>query len=173
MKVVLPFFLCLLLLPNLKVSSQENDVLKAINSTIWANFTKAFEELDYELFSSIHSENLVRVNGDFKSIKNKSEYVEGYKKWWQNKSLKQTIHFRFLERIHTKEKASERGIYKLTRDPGTSKEKNYFGKFHVILKTEDGQWKIVVDYDSSENESIDETSYNEAFHIEDFSKYQN
>ena len=43
------------------LQAQENKCLKTINDQIWSNFTKAFETFDYELFSSLHSENLVRV----------------------------------------------------------------------------------------------------------------
>lgn len=152
--------------------SQNTDILKAINTDLWENFTKAFEDYDYNLFSSLHSENLIRVVGDNKSIKAKAEYIEGYKARWKNKGTNQTISFRFLERICDNKKASERGIYRLTRNPNTENETSYYGKFHVILKKENDVWKIVVDYDSSENNSINKDSYQKAFNIEDFKKYQ-
>jgi hypothetical protein len=34
-----------------------------------------------------------------------------------------------------------------------------------------GKWKIVVDYDSNENNTIDEKIYQAAFGIDDFAKY--
>jgi ketosteroid isomerase-like protein len=34
-----------------------------------------------------------------------------------------------------------------------------YGRFHVVLRKENGVWKILVDKDSSEGRSIDETDY--------------
>ncbi|TXG39393.1 YybH family protein [Seonamhaeicola maritimus] len=161
------FFSVLFLGLSVSAFSQGED-LKDINTQIWANFTKAFENLDYQLFSDLHSANLVRVGGDSKSVKGKTAYIKGYENRWKEKKLKQTISFRFLERIAKNGKASERGIYKLTIDPNTEKEKSYYGKFHVIHRKENGVWKILVDYDSSENNSINETSFLKAFAINDF-----
>ena len=144
---------------------------EAIDTQIWEPFTKAFETSDYNLFGSLHSEELVRVNGNGKRIQNKESYISGYKTRWRNNTQNQTISFRFLERIVNDQSASERGIYKLTLNPGTNQEQSYYGKFHVILKTENNLWKILVDYDSTENNSITEMSYNNAFEMKDYNKY--
>lgn len=154
----------------IRVNAQNHETLKSVNLEIWANFTKAYETLDYDLFASIHSDSLIRISGNSKHIKDKQTYIDGYKKWWNDTSLNHTISFRFLERIYNAEKVSERGIYKLTRNPNTAEEKSFYGKFHVIHKKENGKWKIFMDYDSSENESINEASYLNANAIDDFSK---
>ncbi|PWH82093.1 hypothetical protein DIS18_12570 [Algibacter marinivivus] len=172
MKTLSSITFCLFLFTGTSLFSQDATQLKAINTDLWENFTKAFEDLDYNLFSSLHSNDLVRVSGNSQSIKDLTEYIESYKNHWKDKAINQTISFRFLERICNNYKASERGIYKLTRNPNTANEKSYYGKFHVILKKENGIWKILVDYDSSENNTIDEASYQKAFDIEDFDKYK-
>ena len=154
-----------------QVQAQNNECLKAINNQIWANFTKAFETFDHELFASLHSEDLVRVGGNSKSLRNKTDYINGYATRWASNKSPQTISFRFLERICNDNKASERGIYKLTVNQGLPNEQSYHGKFHVIMLNEDNQWKILVDYDSNEDNSINEKSYNNAFAIDDFKKY--
>ncbi|NNC50198.1 MAG: nuclear transport factor 2 family protein [Flaviramulus sp.] len=164
-------FISVFLFLGINAFSQNTTNLKAINIDIWSNFTKAFEELDYELFSSLHCDDLVRVSGDSKSIKSKAVYIDGYKSRWTNQSIKRTISFRFLERICNDKTASERGIYKLTIYPDSPNEKSYYGKFHVLLKKENGSWKILVDYDSSESNTIDESTFNEAFALDDFDKY--
>ncbi|MDO5970181.1 nuclear transport factor 2 family protein [Flavivirga aquimarina] len=169
MKRLPTYIISLLLLISNKAISQNINDLKDINSQIWSNFSKAFETVDYQLFESLHSNDLVRVNGgDYKSIRNKEAYLEGYKERWKNSSLKQTISFRFFERIYKDGLASERGIYKFTINPGEKNQKSYYGKFHVILRKEEGHWKILVDYDSIENESINEASYNNCFALNDF-----
>ena len=62
-------------------------------------------------------------------------------------------------------------IYKLTRNPNTLDERSYYGKFHVIFKKENNAWKILVDYDSTENNLIDETSFQNAFSLADYKKF--
>ncbi|NNK28738.1 MAG: nuclear transport factor 2 family protein [Flavobacteriaceae bacterium] len=155
----------------LKVYSQEKTDLEQINSQLWENFTKAFETLDHELFASLHVEDFIRVSGDSKKIKNKTEYIAGYKANWQDKRLTQTISFRFLERISNGSIASERGIYNVKIFPGKENEMNYYGKFHVILGKENGKWMILVDYDSSENNSINKESFHNAFGMKELDKY--
>ncbi len=151
--------------------SQNETVLETIDNHVWKPFTTAFETSDYNLFANLHTNDLVRVSGNGKNIQGKETYIAGYKERWHNNSRKQTISFRFLERIHNDESASERGIYKLTINPNTEQSQSYYGKFHVILKKVDGFWKIAVDYDSSERNTINEDSYNNAFAMADYSKY--
>lgn len=156
----------------LSFSSQaQKQDLKDINTQVWVNFTKAYETLDVNLFADLHSEDLIRVSGNSKTIKDKKKYIEGYKKWWHKSNKKQTISFRFLERIVANGKASERGIYKLTINPNTKEEKNHYGKFHVLLIKENDIWKILVDYDSTETNTIDASSYNNALAINAFDKF--
>ena len=151
--------------------SQNKKDLEQINTQIWQPFTKAFETLDYELFSSIHSKALIRVSGNQKNIQFFDKYLEGYKTRWKNSDRKQTISFRFFERIVGDQIVSERGVYRLTIGLGTERERHFYGQFHVLHKQIDGTWKIILDYDSTENNTINETSYNNAFAIDDFDKY--
>lgn len=144
---------------NNKIQAQDPSKVDDINTQVWDVFTKAFETSDVDLFGSIHSKNLIRVNGDNERIQNLEEYLDGYRHNWKNKTLKRTIHFRFLERINNGDAASERGIYKLTIHPNTEREESYYGKFHVFLRKENKVWKLLIDYDSSENNTIDEASY--------------
>lgn len=151
--------------------SQDYQNFKDINTQVWEPFTKAFETYDYSLFASIHGEGLIRISGDGKSIRSFYEYIEGYEKRWQENKGSQTISFRFLERIVNNNYASERGIYKLTINNNTSEEKSYYGKFHVLLKQENNRWKLILDYDSSERNTINEISFNSAFAMDDYEKY--
>ena len=162
---------CLFLMVQQFCNAQDYKDLNDINTQVWESFTKAFETYDYSLFASIHSQDLVRVSGDGKSIKLFSEYIEGYKNRWVNKKGNQIISFRFLERIVTDNYASERGIYKLTVNLNTYEEKSYYGQFHVLLKHENKRWKLIMDYDSSEMNTINEASYKSAFAIDAFEKY--
>ncbi|HLT52862.1 MAG TPA: hypothetical protein VKZ97_03180 [Flavobacteriaceae bacterium] len=151
--------------------SQNQETLSEINEQVWKPFTTAYETLDANLFASIHSKDLVRVSGNNKLVSNFESYISRFKSHWENLDRKQTISFRFFERINSEDKASETGVYKLTINPGTKDEISYYGKFHVILVKKETVWKILVDYDANLNNSIDESTYQAAYAIDDFSKY--
>jgi len=151
--------------------SQSTDCIKNINAHIWSNFTISFETFDHELFESLHAEDFIRANGNSKSLKDKKAYIDGYLKRWESPKTKQTISFRFSERFCNGKTASERGIYKLTINPDKPTEKSFFGQFHVIIIKVKNQWKLLVDYDSDENNTINEDSYNSAFALDNYEKF--
>ncbi|WP_053971904.1 DUF4440 domain-containing protein [Mangrovimonas sp. ST2L15] len=151
--------------------TQNQSELENINKQIWIPFTKAFETKDLNLFKSIHSKELIRVNADGKRIMEFEDYMSGYQRRWQKSSRNQTISFRFYERIHNAKTGSEIGIYKLTLNPNTSEEASYYGKFHVILIQENGLWKILVDYDSSTGQTIGESDFLSGLDMNDINKY--
>lgn len=165
-------FLILLFLSISTLSFCQNDsILKSINEDVWIPFTKAFETKNIDLFKSIHHKDLIRVAANNEDIKSLDEYMQGYQGNWAMTNRKQTIHFRFFERINNENKASERGIYKFTIDPGTESEVSYYGKFHCILIKNEGKWKLLLDYDSNENQTVNETIYQEAYVLEDFTNF--
>ncbi len=164
-----------LALPFLIINSQktfgQKEHLKAVNTEVWAVFSSAYKTLDADLFESIHHDDFIRVSGNQKAISSREDYLGGFKQRWASSKRSQAISFRFLERINNGDIGSERGIYRLTIDPGTDKERSFYGKFHVILKKANNSWKILIDYDSDESNTIDETSYKNAHAIDAFDKY--
>lgn len=138
---------------------QEQNNNEEVNKVIWKKFTKAFETYDVELFASLHSEDFVRISGNSKTIRNVENYIAGYRNRWQATSRKQTIAFRFTERINNGTLASEKGIYKLSVNPETPEEASYYGAFHVVMRKEENTWKLLIDYDSNPNNSINEESF--------------
>ena len=167
------FLPILFLVLNTNISSAQNtDYLKSIN-TVWAKFYKAFETLDYTLMAEIHAKDLVRVSGG-RTIIDYDTYINNYKVGFERDKKAghtSTISLRFFERLCNGKTASERGIYKLVRNKGTENEKAYYGQFHVIMKNIEGEWKITMDYDSSEGDTIGEDDYSKAFAIDDFEKF--
>ena len=155
----------------LLVIGQNSKVLSSINSDVWHPFSKAFESKDIDLFRSIHDDGLIRVAANINEIKDLDSYMEGYRTNWESQQRTQHIEFRFLERIHNDSIASERGIYKFTIHPNTDSETSYYGKFHVLLTKNGGIWKLLLDYDSNENNTINEASYLKAYAVDDFSKF--
>ena len=152
-------------------TGQSLENLKEINK-VWSKFYQAFDDLDHEIMAEIHSKKLIRISGGSR-ISDYATYINNYKITFDNaKSNKVTnrISLRFFERINNDSIASERGIYKLER---TSQEKTqtYYGKFHVLFSKENGIWKILMDYDSNEANSIGEKDYTDAYGIDEFDKF--
>jgi ketosteroid isomerase-like protein len=155
----LPLLLTLLLVSTL-ASTQNINNQKAINDQVWKPFIQNFNTGNADGFMSVHSTDLVRVPRDAKTL---SDFVQ-YKKQIESsgKSSKRTIEIRFTERIATDTKASEAGIYKTTFVTPQGETKTLYGKFLVILRKENGAWKILVDTDTSEGGTVNEEAFRAA-----------
>ena len=139
---------------------------------MYGNFSEAFAAKNYDLFASIHSKEMIRVSGNGGDIKDVKTYLEGYQKRWSDANRKPTpIDFRLLERITSDSLVSDRGIYRVTYQNDASEIKYSYGEFHVLLKLEENHWKIIMDYDSDENKSINKESFDNAFSLTEYKKY--
>ncbi len=166
--VVIFFVACF----NNSTNAQKATIHDKINADIYLKFSEAFETLDYDLFASIHSEDMIRIAGNAGEIKIAKTYLEEYKKRWDTPNKNPPIiNFRLFERVLSDSIVSDRGIYKVTYTNKKKQRKNSFGQFHILFKLENKNWKIILDYDSNENKRINGDSYNEAFALSDFKKY--
>ena len=112
--------------------------------------------MDIQPFKRIHSKRLVRVGSgtrisDYKSYMAKQ--AERFEKAKQQ-GTRYEIALRFFERAVSQQHASERGIYRLTVYQKDKESVDYYGQFHVIHRKEKRKWKILVDYDSNEGNTI-------------------
>ncbi len=147
--------------------SQDVNNFEDINA-MWSKFSQAFDALDYQSIAEIHTKELIRIPGG-KQLLHYDNYMMTYKiDFEQAKKTNATraISFRFFERIHNDSIASEKGIYKVVMDDQT-----YYGKFHVLLKKENGDWKIFMDYDSNEGGTVGEKDFTAAVAITDVSTF--
>ena len=140
--------------------SQTGNLQKEINEQVWKPFIKAFNNNDNEAFSTVHSKEVVRVSQDDNQIIGYNEYFkkvpDSVKAKW--KDWKRDIELRFLQRIASGDKAFEVGYYKSSSTNAVTGEKRTgYGKFHVLLKKENGSWKILMDADA--NEKTDEAVF--------------
>lgn len=155
-----------------QMHSQTSNDLKEINA-VWSKFYQAFETLDYSLMAEIHSKALVRISGG-QRISDYDTYINRYKTQFvkaKENGITNNISLRFFERINNDSIASERGIYQLIRNKDQDSEQTYYGQFHVLFKKENGEWKILMDYDSTEDNTIGEDDFNKAHAITDFESF--
>ena len=151
--VPLVIFLCL-------TSEAQND----IDTQVWKPFVESYQNFDFATFNSLHSDDVLRISGN--EIRNAKTYKSKNEAWFKRAKLegyKQSIRLRFEKRIVTGDKAFEMGYYevKITR-PDKSKSTHY-ARFHVMLRKENGIWKITQDWDSGSLNGVEVTA-------EDFNK---
>ena len=157
-------FICLILTFSISTIAQ-NSITDQINKDIWHTFSKAFEEKSIELYRSIHTSDLIRVPANSNKLQDLDEYMTGNADFFKRSRTDKanaSINFRFLERIHNEKFASERGIYRFGHQQKGGEWQYSYGKFHVILVNTENGWKIRMDYDSNEGNTIDIEDWNAA-----------
>ena len=153
-------WICLILLFPIPAFSQTGGLQKEINEQVWKPFIKAFNNHDDDGFSAVHSKEVVRVLQDDNHIMGYNEYFkkvpDSVKAKW--KDWKRNIELRFLQRIASGDNAFEVGYYKSSNtNTVTGEKRTGYGKFHVLLRKENGAWKILMDADA--NEKTDEAVF--------------
>jgi ketosteroid isomerase-like protein len=143
-----------------KALGQTDSLQQQINNDVWKPFISAFDNLDTDAFMSVHSKEVTRVIQDNNMIFGYDRYYEESRKSDErsrkNKS-KRTIELRFIQRIAHNDRAFEVGYYKGTTTSQSGSPRTYYGKFHVLMRKENGKWKILMDADASEK--TDETVF--------------
>jgi ketosteroid isomerase-like protein len=138
------------------------DTQKEINEQVWKPFIKGLSGGDAELFMSVHSKDLVRSGRDSKKVLNWDDYYTNTKasnEWGRENKVRLEIELHFTERISNANQAIDVGIYKTTSFAADGKQHSGYGRFHVVHRKENGTWKILVDTDSNEGNTIGESQF--------------
>jgi len=133
--------------------SQTDSLQQQINQQVWKPFIQAFNTLDTKGFMSVHSKEMSRVIQDGNLIYGYDTYSKEMEQGNENArktNQKRTIELRYTQRIAANNKAFEMGYYKFTSFQSDGTTRNGYGKFHVLLRKENGTWKILMDADASE-----------------------
>lgn len=141
-----------------------------INEQVWKPFIKNFNEGNTTGFMAVHSKDAVRSPRDQKAIWNWEEYnrqqslgdAEDKKE-----NRKRILELRFTECFTNGDLAFHVGIYKTRYVFSDGRTQDYFGRFHVVLRKENGVWKILVDTDSTEGRTIGEKDFLAAAPLEE------
>jgi hypothetical protein len=145
------------------------DYQKEINEQVWKPFIESFEQYNTDNFLALHSKNLVRSPRDARKILNWDQYYSdqknGDERSKQNGS-KRKLELRFTERIANANQAIDVGYYKTTSITNKGESRAFIGKFLVVLQKEKGVWKILVDTDSSESNTVTEKHFLDAKPLE-------
>lgn len=165
-------FLCMLSFVSLHpLFCQDANLQKEINEQVWRPFIKTYNAYDTEGFMAIHTKDVIRISRDGKNIWIGEEYHESMRQNQEQSlksNLKRDISFTFLERIARPEVAFEVGFYKVSIQREGEEARSFYGKFHVILKKVDGQWKLDIDSDTSNKGQIAESDFQSGKKMEEW-----
>ena len=133
-----------------------------INEQVWRPFIKNYNNYRADDFLSIHSKDVIRSPRDSKKVWNWDQYLqsqsEGDKRELLAKS-KRTLSLRFTERLNNATQALDVGIFQVLYLLPDGTQESYYGRFHVVMRKENGRWKILVDTDSTEGGKIGERDF--------------
>lgn len=145
------------------------DLQKEINEQVWKPFIENFNNRNAKGFLAVHSKDVVRSPRDSKMIFGWDDYLKQQTDGDQRAAAsgrKHSLQLHFTERIADKNLAMDVGIYKTTFTDSQEQSRAGYGRFHVVLRKENGVWKILVDTDSSEGGTIGEKEFVAARAIE-------
>jgi len=139
-----------------------------INEQVWKPFVQHFSEGNTDAFMELHSKDVIRLGIEGKVSKTDWEtYRAGQARGDQyNRENKRqrSIELRFEYRSATDSVAYEIGYYCTSYLKEDGSKQDYFGKFNVILKKEEGSWRILLDADHS---GITEADFKRAKSMDD------
>jgi ketosteroid isomerase-like protein len=162
-------FLSIILTAIASISTFAQDLKGEINTQVWKPFIEAYNSFNTEKFMSVYSKNVVRVPVDQKMIFDFTEYKKNINRENQfnkNYKIKAALEIRFTNRIHQRDIAYETGILKIRMTDNNGKPATIYSKFQVVLKKENGIWKITFDTDSTESNTVSESEFNKAEKME-------
>ena len=141
-------FLLLVITP---IHSQEvpdqNEIAATVNESIWKPFKNSYESRDWKTFNALHTADVLRVHD--RGIQKGQEYKDAIKGYYEREdNRKVTIDFVLERRTYSGDTGYEVGFYRVIYQEEGKEDRNSYGRFHVVLKKIDGNWKIAQDWDS-------------------------
>ena len=107
-----------LLLSNLLIAQEQDSIQNLINDQIWYPFIQTYNNLDAEGFMALHTDDIIRISREGKSIRIGQEYADSQIKSAarsKERKSKRSISFSFTERFAKNNMAFESGYYKVPR----------------------------------------------------------
>lgn len=134
---------------------------KLINQQVWFPFITAYNSLDDKAFMKVHESDVIRVVRDRQEMMIGPEYARAMElnaNWNKENDVTRKIEFSFLERIAKDDTAFEVGYYKVT-NVRNGEQRTFYGIFTVVMKKRNGTWKILIDSDISNNNTVNEADF--------------
>jgi ketosteroid isomerase-like protein len=144
------------------------ELLRELNNDIWHALPRAYGDADAYL--ALYTPDLIRAGGPTKKVQGFTEFAEITRQWFADLADRGStvdLEFRFTERIAADDVASERGVFRMTARRASGDQRVFYGQFHTFARRIDGRWRIAVDYDSDENDTVTAESFEAATPVDD------
>ena len=139
-----------------------DEVQRQIDRELWIPFLAASNAFDAGGFLAAQSKDMVRVSPDSGEVyglaRYQSEIREGFARA-RERGLVRRSEMRFLERTASDELAYETGYFRSEATLPTGEVRVRYTRFEMLLRKENGKWKILVDKDSARGDAIDEETF--------------
>ena len=145
-------------------TAQKSDVgaERDIDTQVWIPMLRGSNQFDADLFLGVLSADLVRVSVDRDEVYGMDRYSSEIRAGFaraRERGLRRTTTVRFLTRTRTNTLARDTGIFRSEVTlPGGETRLTYTG-FEMILRKENGRWKLLLDQDTSRGGSITEQDF--------------
>lgn len=127
------------------------NIRSEINEQVWNIQLRAMNNLDSNGFMSTMSKDVIQVSYDRNTIRDYNQFAKQVNDTYRRikeRNLTRNMEFRFLKRIVAGPHAFENGFYKYELTNENSEKTVFYGAFQVVLRKENGTWKVLVDYDA-------------------------
>ncbi len=130
--------------------ASEASTQQTIDRTLWRPFQQAFEAMDGAALNGLYADQVLRVTPD--GIDTAGQFRKFNESRFEDNIAKGdhiALDFWFDSR-HTNEDTSyEVGFFRLTTTAADGKTSSFYGQFHIVLKKQNGQWRIAQDWDTA------------------------
>ena len=126
--------------------------LEEIKKDVWTPFMESYRELDAEKLQSIHTADIVRVEVDNGIIEAGDKYLGNLERFFtyvEERERQMDISFTIMTTSIGEGIGYQTGYFRVRSKDKTEDEytPRGFGFFNVLLKKQEGKWKIAMDSD--------------------------
>jgi ketosteroid isomerase-like protein len=138
---------------------------RQIENDVWIPMMRASAAFDPEGFLAVQSKDLVRVSVDAGEVYGLDRYQREIREGFPRaraRGITRRNEIRFLRRVASDSLAWETGYFRSQVRMPDGEERVRYTRFEMILRKEDGKWKILVDKDTSDEGKITEAMFRAA-----------
>lgn len=139
-----------------------SDVTREIDAQVWVPMLRASDQFDAEGFLAVQSAELIRVSVDRNEVYDLDRYAGEIRAGFaraRERKLRRTSTLRFLTRTHSGGLARDTGIFRSEVVLASGETRVSYTAFEMILRKEDGRWKLLLDQDAGREGTITEQDY--------------
>lgn len=146
------------------ISSQtpSSEVARQIDAQVWTPMMAASNAFDADGFLGVLSPDLVRVAVDSNEVYGLGRYEREIRAGFaraRERGIRRRSEVRFLSRAQSDDLARDAGIFRSEAIQADGEVRVRYTAFEVLLRREDGRWKILVDQDTARGGAITEEDY--------------